>query len=191
MALDERTLKRVAQLDGTHAADDIEMEMAPRGFNFPAPLFDGDEVDGAISQEDAISWLAVEPEQFFKSIPAGLKPFYLRTFEDHYFKPFTEGSSDHGAWGDLSEEYFRQQVSGPTLEFIEIGYWEGRYPDLFYVCMSDPDPSNPQVYATDSDCSWETIQQEGPFLAFLERFLTPSELRATLHSMSVGNVDWR
>ena len=186
MALSERILKRVVQLGGAHGVADLEMEAAIRGLNFPAPLLGGDEVDDAISQEDATLWLTVEPEQFFKSIPRGFKPFFFRTFENHYFKPFTEGSSDQGAWGDLNEEYFRQQVTGPTLGFIEIGCWEGGYPDLFYVCLSDPDPSNPQVYATDSDCSWETIKQEGQLLAFLDRFQTPSQLRATLQRITVN-----
>jgi len=95
-------------------------------------------------------------------------------------------------------------IWGESLIMYQFGYWDGLLNDCFYFCVSDPNPANPYVYATDHASSFQCISldhslphdysvspddqsiksmnvsYEGTFEEFLNQFLTPAEINKNL-----------
>lgn len=59
------------------------------------------------------------------------------------------------------------------------------FPDHLYVCLSDPDPSNPTVWGTDHEVFFQEIEPQGSLLEWLQTRMTPQELIAI-----VRRADW-
>lgn len=97
--------------------------------------------------------------------------------KDWMFTPFKEGSEDQEEFEDLIDEDYVQGVVGISKpEFLCILYSYG-YPDHYFVCAADPDPSNPTVYSTDHEVYFDELENEGNFEEFLDRFMTKEEFR--------------
>ena len=60
------------------------------------------------------------------------------------------------------------------MEFISIVYSYG-YPDEYFVCLTDPNQSNPTVYSSDHEVYYSEIDNEGTLEEFLKRYWTKSE----------------
>lgn len=97
--------------------------------------------------------------------------------KDWMFTPFKEGSDDCEEFEDLIDEAYVKEVVGISKpEFLCIFYSYG-YPDHYFVCTTDPDPSNPTVYGTDHEVYFDELEKEGSFEEFLDRFMTKEEFR--------------
>ncbi|WP_336961738.1 hypothetical protein [Chryseobacterium contaminans] len=96
--------------------------------------------------------------------------------KDWMFTPFKEGSEDQ-EFDDLIDEDYVQGVVGISKpEFMCILYSYG-YPDHYFVCTTDPDPSNPTVYSTDHEVYFDELENKGSLEEFLDRFMTKEEFR--------------
>ncbi|MCL8537993.1 hypothetical protein M9991_14065 [Chryseobacterium gallinarum] len=95
--------------------------------------------------------------------------------KDWMFTPFKEGSEDQEEFDDLIDEDYVQEVVGIYKpEFMCILFSYG-YPDHYFVCITDPDPSNPTVYSTDHEVYFDELENEGSLEEFLDRFMTKEE----------------
>lgn len=104
-------------------------------------------------------------------------PYGQYFFRNWIFTPFKENTDDYEELDGLVEENeIREVVEGTEMEFICLFYSYG-YPDHFFVCMSDPDPSNPTVYSTDHEVYFQEIENEGSLENFLDRFMTKEEFQ--------------
>lgn len=104
-------------------------------------------------------------------------PYGQYFFRNWIFTPFKENTDDYEELDGLVEENeIREVVEGTEMEFICLFYSYG-YPDHFFVCLSDPDPSNPTVYSTDHEVYFQEIENEGSLENFLDRFMTKEEFQ--------------
>ncbi|MGI4870280.1 MAG: hypothetical protein ACRYFX_03770 [Janthinobacterium lividum] len=128
-----------------------------------------------------------DPTAFYQKIT---DHFYQKTVEPHgqmffrndLFTPFREGTADYDDWNqdfsepgavDLSEVY---KITGDkTPDFICLAY-SYRFPDNYYICLSDPHPENPTVFGTDHEVFFSEVTNEGTLEAFFQRFMTKEEL---------------
>lgn len=97
------------------------------------------------------------------------------------FTPFKKGSADYKEWHvdfedeeavDLSE--IKKVTRDERPDFVQIAS-SFSYPDHFYVCLSDPKPSNPTVFGTDHEMFFLEVTKEGSLEAFFKQFLTQRE----------------
>lgn len=97
--------------------------------------------------------------------------------KDWTFTPFKDGAEDQEEFEDLIDEDYVQEVVGISKpEFLCILYSYG-YPDHYFVCLTDPDQSNPTVYSTDHEVYFDELNNKGSFEGFLDRFMTRDEFR--------------
>lgn len=97
--------------------------------------------------------------------------------KDWKFTPFKEDSDDQQEFEDLIDEDYVQEVVGISKpEFMCILYSYG-YPDHYFVCIEDPDQSNPIVYSTDHEVYFDELDNKGNFEDFLDQFMTKDEFR--------------
>ncbi len=108
------------------------------------------------------------------------KAYGQHFYRNWFFTPFKENSEDYEELDGLVEEKDVQEVvDGSAMEFLCIFYSYG-YPDHFFVCTSDPDPSNPTVYSTDHEVYFQEIENRGKLEEFLDRFMTEEEFLETV-----------
>lgn len=108
------------------------------------------------------------------------------------FTPFREGTDDHAEWyedwfADLDDDALEPIITATGDErpdFVQIVHSYG-FPDHLYVCLSDPDPSNPTVWGTDHEVFFQEIEPQGSLLEWLQARMTPQELIAI-----VRRADW-
>lgn len=123
-----------------------------------------------------------QPEKFYENLlnhyfSAHDSAYGQYFVKDWMFTPFKEGSEDQEEFDDLIDEDYVQEVVGISKpEFMCILYSYG-YPDHYFVCTTDPDPSNPTVYSTDHEVYFDELENEGNFDEFLDRFMTKEEFR--------------
>ncbi|MFP3831460.1 hypothetical protein [Chryseobacterium sp. SIMBA_028] len=102
-------------------------------------------------------------------------PYGQYFFRDWFFTPFKEGTNDQEEFDGLIEEDIVQKVVKVSKpDFICIFYSYG-YPDHFFICTGDSEPSNPTVYSTDHEMYFDEIENEGSLDEFLDRFMTQEE----------------
>lgn len=91
------------------------------------------------------------------------------------FAPFNPLNKNFGELDGLIEsDELRELVEGNELEFIKLFHTE-TYPNLYFVCTSDPNPENPIVYTTDHETFFQEIEAEGNLADFLNHYLTKDE----------------
>lgn len=160
MALKPQILSRIVELGGRHGDSDLTLDPALRAIRLP-PLARQNDIhtpreaftDKHRQKAETLLENAVATKEEFSAL---LKPFinfvHIRTFDGAYFRPFDLAQG----WGDLiaPEAHFREIVKAETLEFVELAIIEGSCPDLYYICLSDGNPANPTLYATDHETSW-------------------------------------
>jgi hypothetical protein len=97
------------------------------------------------------------------------------------FTPLKKGSKDYKEWHrdfededavDLSE--IKELTGDERPDFVQIASSFG-FPDGFYVCLSDPKPSNPTVFGTDHEMFFLEVTNEGTLEQFFRQFLTQAE----------------
>ncbi|QIY90023.1 hypothetical protein [Chryseobacterium gallinarum] len=121
-----------------------------------------------------------QPEKFYENLlnhyfSAHDSAYGQYFVKDWMFTPFKEGSEDQEEFDDLIDEDYVQEVVGISKpEFMCILYSYG-YPDHYFVCTTDPDPSNPTVYSTDHEVYFDELENEGSLEEFLDRFMTKEE----------------
>ncbi|MBP2615561.1 hypothetical protein [Chryseobacterium jejuense] len=109
--------------------------------------------------------------------------------KDWMFTPFKEGSEDREEFEDLIDEDYVQEVVGISKpDFLCISYSYG-YPDHYFVCTADPEPSNPTVYSTDHEVYFDELENEGNFEDFLDRFMTKNEFKEVVAEYLKGNLE--
>ncbi len=103
--------------------------------------------------------------------------FYGQTvFQNEPFTPFTAGTESFAEWeGEWEEATWRQTIKGEQMELMFIGQAYG-HPDHLLVCLTDPNPENPQVYGTDHETFFDEISVEGTLEDYFDRFMTKEEL---------------
>ncbi len=113
-------------------------------------------------------------------------PYGQYFFRNWIFTPFKENTDDYEELDGLVEENeIREVVEGTEMEFICLFYFYG-YPDHFFICLSDPDPSNPTVYSTDHEVYFQEIENEGSLEKFLDRFMTKKEFQEVVKTYLEG-----
>ncbi|MGN7863882.1 hypothetical protein [Chryseobacterium sp. 22458] len=113
-------------------------------------------------------------------------PYGQYFFRNWIFTPFKENTDDYEELDGLVEEHeIREVVEGTEMEFICLFYFYG-YPDHFFICLSDPDPSNPTVYSTDHEVYFQEIENEGSLEKFLDRFMTKEEFQEVVKTYLEG-----
>lgn len=123
-----------------------------------------------------------QPEKFYENLlnhyfSAHDSAYGQYFVKDWMFIPFKEGSEDNEEFEDLIDQDYVEEVVGlPKPEFMCIMYSYG-YPDHYFVCTTDPDPSNPTVYSTDHEVYFDELENEGNMEEFLDRFMTKQEFR--------------
>ncbi|WP_053328846.1 hypothetical protein [Chryseobacterium gallinarum] len=121
-----------------------------------------------------------QPEKFYENLlnhyfSAHDSAYGQYFVKDWMFTPFKEGSENQEEFDDLIDEDYVQEVVGISKpEFMCILYSYG-YPDHYFVCTTDPDPSNPTVYSTDHEVYFDELENEGSLEEFLDRFMTKEE----------------
>jgi hypothetical protein len=97
------------------------------------------------------------------------------------FMPFKKGSADYEEWHDDFEDEdavdlseIKEITDEERPDFVKIAS-SFSYPDSFYVCLSDPKPSNPTVFGTDHEMFFLEVSNEGTLEAFFKQFLTQKE----------------
>ena len=100
------------------------------------------------------------------------------------FTPFTKGTTDFEEWdGIIVESKVRTLVEADQLDFMQI-MWSYSYPDFYFICLSDPNPTNPIVYGTDHEDFFSEIEPYGTLEQFLYRFYSKKELIQALEDRS-------
>ena len=132
-----------------------------------------------------------EPETFFTTLEdeffaLDASPRGQAFWRCKLFTPLTAGTEDYKEWNSffsdtnyINLEPIRKVVGEGELEFIQIMDSYG-YPDHFYVCLQDPEPSNPTVFGTDHEVFFAEISVRGPLQDFLTTFLTKTQFRAVV-----------
>ncbi len=110
------------------------------------------------------------------------------------FTPFKKGSADYKEWQfefededsvDLSE--IKKVTKDERPDFVQIASSFG-YPDHFYVCVSDPEPSNPTVFGTDHEVFFIEVSNQGSLETFFEQFLTRDEFLTVVREYLEGKT---
>lgn len=97
------------------------------------------------------------------------------------FTPYKIDSDDFEEWNydflqddiDLKEVIKFTQNSKP--DFLQL-FYRYRFPDQFYICLSDPNPENPTLFGTDHENFFKGVTNQGSLEQFLNRCITPDEL---------------
>ena len=153
------------------------------------PWVDGEEVEPIHGIEEFIDYnkelFLSNKEEFYKKL--GDNFFHIT--EESYgqmfwtvklFTPYTEGTSDFKEWN----EYFINDVNLGEIhkieddskhEFIQIFYSYG-FPDYYYICLSDSNPENPTLFATDHEYFFDEVTNQGNLEDFLKTFMTKDEV---------------
>jgi len=100
-------------------------------------------------------------------------------FMNELFTPFTEGTATFEEWqGEWEEAAWRQTIKATESEVLEVMFigHAYSYPDHLFVCLTDPNPENPQVYGTDHEVFFDEISLEGTLEEYFNRFMTKEEL---------------
>jgi hypothetical protein len=108
------------------------------------------------------------------------------------FTPLKKGSKDYADWHDWFEDEadlseINNFIDDKVPEFVQIADSFG-YPDHFYVCVSDPKPSNPTVFGTDHEVFFIEISNRGNLETFFDQFLTKDEFLAIVQKHLEGKV---
>jgi hypothetical protein len=97
------------------------------------------------------------------------------------FTPLKKGSKDYKEWQDDFEDEdavdlseIKELTGEERPDFVQIAS-SFSYPDSFYVCLSDPKPSNPTVFGTDHEMFFLEVTNEGTLEQFFQKFLTQAE----------------
>lgn len=147
--------------------------------------------------------LATDPGAVLSEMTAH---FYRLTEDPHgqdfwlgqLFTPFREGTADHEEWyedwfvdvvlDDLEDEEDEEEDNFTAIvkatgderpDFVQIAHSSG-FPDHLYVCLSDPDPTNPTVWGTDHEVFFQEVTNQGTLLEWLQARMTPDELVAVV-----------
>ena len=98
---------------------------------------------------------------------------HVKTYD--LFAPFNPSNTHFGSLDGLIEpEELKVLVDGNALAFIPV-FETASFPNLYFVCASDPNPENPTLYSTDHETFFQEIEAEGNFADFLNHYLTKAE----------------
>ena len=187
---------RIDQVQGLSLAADLQAitfdtVLYPRPTDTPwATAADTEPIAGLNEVVEANrALLTTDPAAFYQRIA---DHFYCLTEAPHgqlffradLFTPFRPGTPDYAEWNDTftdSEEVDLSPVYAVTRDlipdFICLAYSYG-FPDTYYICLSDSNPSNPTVFGTDHEEFFRSITNEGALEDFLQRFMPKEELLA-------------
>lgn len=113
-------------------------------------------------------------------------PLLTSTFKVFYHRgPYPKSVAvDLATWAltEDEREHVMTVAKAQNLLCYEFGFWDGWWPDSYYIFMTDPNPENPTVISTDHEVSWKVnhVHAEGSLEEFLQRFMTPVEALAGL-----------
>ena len=91
------------------------------------------------------------------------------------FTPFKKDTDDYKEWNsifsdvDLTEIRKITDNTKPDFMFLFESY---RFPDSYFICLSDPQPNNPTVFGTDHEEFFREISNRGSLLDFLKNFIS-------------------
>ncbi|MGG7549499.1 hypothetical protein ACQ7CX_02665 [Chryseobacterium arthrosphaerae] len=184
--MNEQIIKKINILGGNTEAVSADKSFAEnwQGIRFGHHLYDKDwdvygidafyELHKDVYYADAGKFYENLLEHYFSDHELPYGQYFFRNW---LFTPFKENTDDYEELDGLVEENeIREVVEGTEMEFICLFYSYG-YPDHFFVCLSDPDPSNPTVYSTDHEVYFQEIENEGSLENFLDRFMTKEEFQ--------------
>lgn len=182
MTLNAEIRRQVKRLGGTMGPETLGLEDALRSIQLPPMVQDnGDNIEEARAATDTalarevLARHSTTDEDLLAVLPSSIPVTSVRTFDGNYFRPFSD------EWRDLvaPEPYVREIVRGDEMVFLQFAFVEGGFPDLAYICLSDPDPTNPTIYTTDHAQTFkeDCIDDAGPLASWLAGFFT---LRQTL-----------
>ncbi|MGG7437987.1 hypothetical protein ACQ7CU_07885 [Chryseobacterium arthrosphaerae] len=184
--MNEQIIKKINILGGNTEAVSTDKSFAEnwQGIRFDHDLYDKDwdvygidafyELHKDVYYNDARKFYENLLEHYFSDHELPYGQYFFRNW---IFTPFKENTDDYEELDGLVEENeIREVVEGTEMEFICLFYFYG-YPDYFFVCLSDPDPSNPTVYSTDHEVYFQEIENEGSLENFLDRFMTKEEFQ--------------
>ncbi|MDM1554903.1 hypothetical protein PYS58_03815 [Chryseobacterium indologenes] len=195
--MNKEIIKKLNVLGGN--TDDISADKTFaenwQGIKFDCHLYDKDwDVYGIDSFYEAHKdWYQTDRKKFYKNLLEHYfsdheLPYGQYFFRNWMFTPFKENTDDYEELDGLVEENeIREVVEGAEMEFICLFYSYG-YPDHYFVCTTDPDPSNPIVYSTDHEVYFQEIENEGRLEKFLDRFMTQEEFREIVTEYLEGKV---
>ncbi|WP_312510366.1 hypothetical protein [Chryseobacterium culicis] len=96
------------------------------------------------------------------------------------FNTFKEGTHNYDEPEELVEEpEVREIVKGMEMDFICIFYSYG-YPGHYFVCNTNPDQNNPEVYSTDHEAYFQEAGTKGKLEEFLDWFMAREEFLETV-----------
>ncbi|OJJ21849.1 hypothetical protein BKI52_11075 [marine bacterium AO1-C] len=140
------------------------------------------EENRALFQKDKVRFYDQMLSHFYKLTK---EPQGQTIFMNELFTPFTEGTATFEEWqGEWEEATWRQTIKAQTSEVLEVMFigHSYSYPDHLFVCLTDPNPDNPQVYGTDHEVFFDEISLEGTLEEYFLRFMTKDELLAIVQS---------
>jgi hypothetical protein len=128
-----------------------------------------------------------DPERFYQKL---LSHFFRRTNEPRaqtifgcrLFTPYKKGTKHFREWNlefidpdSVDLQCIKDIVKLTTPDLIQIAS-SYSFPSQYYVCLNDPEPSNPAVFSTDHTTFFQEVNHEGSLLDFFNTFLTKQEL---------------
>lgn len=128
----------------------------------------------------------LDPDAFFEQL---IQHFYQlneaahgQTFwQPFLFTPYKVGTEDFEEWNydflqdDIHLKEVIEFTKNPEPDFVQV-FYRYRFPDQFYICLSDPNPENPTLFGTDHETFFKEVTNQGSLEQFLNQCMTPDEL---------------
>lgn len=179
---DKSVREKLIELGGTCAKSSLTFEKLMLSVELP-PLHEFDIISENISHGDFVEMHGTYSPETGNSEKQLVLYLQNNTKTFHYYKNDVSRERidllGKDGWApNMPESQIREQIDGEELIMFNFGIWEGAYPDGYYVCLTDPNPSNPYIYATDHSCSFNEneIYYQGTLDEFLGQFLSANEI---------------
>jgi hypothetical protein len=98
------------------------------------------------------------------------------------FTPYKKGTEDFDEWNSDFKDYddvdlkeIIKLTNNNEPEFIQL-FYSYRFPDNFYITLSDPNPENPTLFGTDHEVFFREVTNEGNLEDLINTFMTKDEL---------------